>query len=123
MRGVIITFLSITIATDVIEKLISKHQIPTKNIRKLEIGLKGRIINYMILSTVVIADATIASDVIIIMMGIIGLIVRTGIIFIANLKSVKQLPPISLHISANNFEKEETIIELSSPAMHCHKVV
>ena len=40
-------------ATDVIKKLVSKYQTQTKNIRKVEIGLKGRIANYVLLGTIV----------------------------------------------------------------------
>ena len=112
MRGVTITYLSIAVATDVIKKLISKYQIQTKNTRKVEIGLKGKIINYVILSTVVLADAAIASDEIIIVIGIIGLVIQTVTKLIANfidvLYSTSQTP-------SNNFEKEEALLAPGSP--------
>ena len=75
MRGVIITYLSVAVATDVIKKFISKYQIQIQDTRKVETGLKGKIINYIILSTVVVANTAIASDGIIIAIGIIGLVI------------------------------------------------
>ena len=82
----------------------------------MEIGVKGRIANYVLLGTVVVlADAAIASDKIIILIGIIGLVVCTGITSIANLKDVMHSPLFLCQTSVNRFEKEEVILALSSP--------
>ena len=115
IRGVTITYLSVAVATDVIKKLVSKYQIQTKNIRKAEIGLKGRIVNYILLSTVILMDAANASDEVITLIGIIALAVRTGITLFVNYTDVKQSISISCQTSANSFEKEQVILALSSP--------
>ena len=102
IRGVSITLLSVTIATDLIEKFITERQIPANK----EIGLKNRIVIYIMLSTTVIVDAVITeSHEIILVVGIIGLLV----IFIVKFKSLPSLP----QNSAGNQTMEETLNETS----------
>ena len=92
-------------ATDVIKKFISKYQIQIQDTRKVETGLKGKIINYIILSTVVVANTAIASDEIIIAIGIIGLVILTGIKLITNFIDV-------MYSTSQSFAEKE---ELGSP--------
>ena len=106
IRGVSITLLSVTMATDLIEKFVTKRQIPANK----EIGLKSRSVIYIMLSTTVISDAVITeSHEIILVIGIIGLIVRAGIIFIVKFKNLPSLP----QNSDGNQTMEETVNETS----------
>ena len=82
IRGVSLTFLCVAIATDVIKKCITELQISTNKIRRLEIGPKSRTISYIVLSTIVIADDIISSHEVITIIGIIGLSIYGGLIFI-----------------------------------------
>ena len=103
IRGVNITLLSVTIATDLIEKFVTKRQIPANK----EIGFKNRIIIYIMLSATVIADAIITeSHEIILVIGITGLTVRAGIIFIVKFKNLPSQP-------AENKTTEQTVAETS----------
>ena len=103
IRGISITLLVVTIATDVIEKCVTKQQIPANK----EIGLKNRIIIYIMLSTIVIADAIITeSHEIVLVLGIVGLIARAGIIFVVKFKN---LPSLS-----QNSAENQTVEKLAS---------
>ena len=121
MRGVTITLLCVTIATDMIKKFVSKHQIPTKATKKLEVGLKEGVINYIILSIMLITDAALASDVIVIGIAVIGLIIHTGITFIANLIKVTHLQTTTNSLGNQTVTVGETITELGSPTMYHSK--
>ena len=115
MRGVTITLLCVTIATDMIKKFVSKHQIPTKATKKLEVGLKGRVINYIILSTILITDAALASDVIVIGIGVIGLIAKNQTMTVK--ETIAELGPPAMYHSKNTLtENSSTVgIKIISP--------
>jgi len=68
IRGASMTFLSTTIATKIIETLVTKYRIPTENIRNFE---TSRIVNYILISIILIADIAIECDITVITIGII----------------------------------------------------